>query len=164
MIIKPFEIVNLKHIKEQRKLDYFMRPQKVMDRMVDEYKKYPHYIIAVDHDDTIEKWHSDGEHEMVRRLVRDCKTYLDAYIIIFTANRDENHVKSFWKEHSLPFDKINENSPIALEYFEKMKYEKEPRKIYYNVLLDDKAGLSNVYYCLQELIDLVKSNTVKKNK
>lgn len=51
-------------------------------------------------------------------------------------------IRKYLQENDIPFDSINEDAPhISFT----------GRKIYYNILLDDRAGLTECYYLLNRL-------------
>ena len=60
---------------------------------------------------------------------------------------DTNKVKTFLNENDIPFDSINENPPF---------FKSTSRKIYSNILLDDRAGLFSAYWQLKNVIHNIK--------
>ncbi len=81
-------------------------------------------------------------------LLKELKT-IGCYLIVFTANEDENFVKAYCTNNKIPFNTINENPPF---------FKSSSRKIYYNILLDDRAGLREAYDHLKKLVEAVKKN------
>ena len=79
-------------------------------------------------------------------LLRALKT-IGCYLIIFTANEDQQFVEKYCDEQNIPYDAINENPPF---------YSSTARKIYYNILLDDRAGLKETYDLLNKLVNQKK--------
>ena len=71
-------------------------------------------------------------------------------MIVFTANDDEDFVKKYCNENKIPFDAINENPPF---------FKFKSRKIYYNILVDDRAGLREAYDHLEKLIHHLNTNS-----
>lgn len=127
--------------------DRFTYQEEVIKRLKDEKRKYGSLIVAVDFDETLYDYHNRGDvFPRLISLVR--KLHFKGHkIIIWTANGDLEHVKSQLKKHSIPYDKINENIVDLSKKFDNT----ESRKIYYNILLDDRAGLSE---CV-EILELV---------
>jgi len=80
-------------------------------------------------------------------LLRKLKS-INYYLIIFTGNDDTKFVKSYCEKHKIPYDAINENPPF---------FKSNSRKIYFNALLDDRAGLAQVYHELNQLIRVLSS-------
>ena len=130
-------------------MDKYLQTNSSYNRLWMEYNKYGSLIVAVDLDCTLYDFHKDGStYEMVRQLVRDLKK-IDCFIIIWTANEDIKFVNTFLFENKIPFDTINENAPFV-------KF--SSRKIYYNVLIDDRSGISQVYKDLTKLVKNVRKN------
>lgn len=117
-------------------------------RLVDEYKKYGSLVIAYDFDNCIFDYHSKGHnYSEVIDLLRQSKE-LRFYMICFTAEQDLQKVNSFLSENNIPVDSINENPPF---------FKSNSRKIYFNLLLDDRAGLFSAYIQLKETINIIKN-------
>ena len=68
------------------------------------------------------------------------------YLTCFTANEDLEFVNKFLNENNIPFHGINCNPPF---------YKGNSIKPYYNALLDDRAGLLQVYTELSILIKII---------
>lgn len=119
-------------------------------RIYDEYKKYGSLVIAYDFDNTVYDFHGKGHtYNQLIKLLQDLKT-IGCIMICFTAQEDEKHVLdycSFWK---IPLDKLNENPDF---------FKCEAKKIYFNALLDDRAGLLQVFTELSLLVKLISPNT-----
>ena len=76
-----------------------------------------------------------------------CKNYYDGNDnIVFTANPHKEENIAFLEAEGLPYDAINENADFIGRYGEGLN-------IYYNLLLDDKAGLKEAYDALDRLCD-----------
>lgn len=128
-----------------------------VDRLITEYRKHPKLIIAVDHDDTVFDFHKKGYNYItVISLVRKCKE-LGFYITVFTGTPAEKwcEIHDYWDNVlKIPFDSINRN-PISLPFG-------NDGKIYYNILLDDRAGLGQSVEILTELVHwIVMQNHIK---
>jgi hypothetical protein len=106
--------------------------------------------IAYDFDNTVFDYHGQGhDYSEVMNLLRELKaSNISCGFIIWTAADDMDFVKKFLDEHELPYDLINENPP----FFQK----KNPRKIYANILLDDRAGLLSAYHQLVEFKKIIE--------
>jgi len=79
--------------------------------------------------------------------VRDLKK-IGCVIIIWTAYENLDYVNNFCVEHKIPIDGINTDA-IPLSY--------ETRKPFFSALLDDRAGLIQVYEELSLLVKNVNS-------
>ena len=127
--------------------DPFMNREVVKDRLRNEYKKYGQLIIAYDFDYTVHSYREETwTYEFVMTLLREWRPY--AKFVVFTASPITRYayIKTYLKTHNLPYDKVNE------EVFERQR----SRKIYYNVFLDDRAGLGETAEILTELLNEIK--------
>lgn len=117
-------------------------------RLVDEYKKYGSLVIAYDLDNCVYDYHSKGHNYIeVIELLKQAKE-INCFMIVFTAEKDLEKVKKTLNELQIPFDAINENPPF---------FKSDARKIYFNLLLDDRAGLLSAYTQLKETINIIKN-------
>jgi hypothetical protein len=131
-------------------MDTFFKTDKAVARLFNEWKKHPRLLIACDFDDTIFDFHNQGnDHSGVIDILKKCKN-LDFYVTIFTASKPERYdlIRSHMKELGIEIDAINKNV-IELPYGNN-------GKIYYNILLDDRAGLGQAYTTLLTVISLIE--------
>lgn len=123
-----------------------------MKRLANDYDKHKNLIVAFDFDNTIYDYHNEGgDYSEVIDLLRECSD-LGLTMVLFTANEDEdklNLCKAFCKDKGIRIDYINE-SPIMAT-----------RKPYYNILLDDRAGLEEAYFTLKVVVDYIKEQYSK---
>ena len=124
------------------------------DRLVEAQYVHDRLIIAYDLDDTVRPYKSNSC-DMVKDLIRRAKTLLNPYFIVFTANPHKEENIAFLEAEGLPYDAINENADFIGRYGDNLK-------IYYNLLLDDKAGLKEAYNALEKLVNNVEQS-VKDN-
>ena len=75
---------------------------------------------------------------------------INCFLTVWTANDDANFVKNYCETYDIPFDRINENPPF---------FTSDSRKIYYNELLDDRAGLRESFERLLKLYNHVKTQS-----
>jgi hypothetical protein len=134
------------------KLDFYLNDQNVIDRLVTEWEKYgSNFVIAYDFDDTVYDYHKKGRtYNDVVKLLGDCKLF-GAHLVVFTANPEKNYPKitQYLMDNDIPFDAINETPEfIPIDIGNK--------KIYFNIFLDDRAGLSSSYYCLSEALEIMR--------
>lgn len=128
-------------------MDQYLEQGKSFERLLNEYNKYGSLCVGVDFDGTLHDYHKIGAiHEQVRQLVRDLKS-INCRIIIWTAYEDLNYVEKFCKSNDIPFDGINTDG-IKLSY--------ESKKPFFSALLDDRAGLIQVYNELNDLFSFIK--------
>lgn len=127
--------------------DRYLTPNTSFLRLYDEYKKYGSLFVAYDFDDTVHDYHKTGSsYNDVKHLLRELKS-IGCTLICWTAYKDHKYVENFLKENDIPCDGINTDG-VKLDY--------ESRKPFYSVLLDDRAGLAQVYQELSLLVELVK--------
>lgn len=132
-------------------MDEYLVPNLSFLRLYDEYKKYGSLVIAYDFDNTIYDFHNKGiSYFQVMELLRELKR-MNCVCICFTANTNETFVRDYCKNWNIPLDKLNENPDF---------FKSESRKIYFNALLDDRAGLQQVYQELTLLVNLIKKENV----
>jgi hypothetical protein len=130
-------------------MDYYLDNNNAIDRLVDEWVKYRKIIVAYDYDDTVfDYWRKGRKYTDVINLLQECRKY-GAYFVVFTAcgKDQEESIANYLTTNDIPFDKINEN--IDFITF-------TGRKIYYNILLDDRSGLKSAYECLSEALKQIK--------
>jgi hypothetical protein len=115
-------------------------------RLWDEYVKHRKLIVAFDYDETVFDYHKKGRtYEKVINLLRECQD-LDFYLVLFTACDPSQYEdqRNYLRELGIEIASINEN-PIDLPFGNN-------GKIYYNILLDDRAGLGQAVDILQTLV------------
>lgn len=127
----------------------FLDSENTYQRLLREYQAYGSLVVAVDFDNTLYDYHHQGlDCSEIIALLHDLRR-IGCYLIIWTAAEDEGFVQDFCVQNNIPFDAVNENPPF---------FTSASRKIYYNELLDDRAGLAESFHRLQRLVCYV-SNT-----
>lgn len=120
------------------------------ERLQKDYLVHKSLFVAFDYDNTVFDYHNQGiNYDSVIELLRVCKS-LGFTLILFTGNEGEQLevIKKDLVARNIPFDLINEN-PLM-----------KTRKPYYNVLLDDRAGLYESYNNLKKLTDEIRNNKI----
>jgi hypothetical protein len=129
-------------------MDEYLIPNSSFLRLYNEYKKYGSLVVGFDFDGTVHDYHKTGtSHEKVRQLLRDLKL-IGCKLVCWTAYPDLEYVANFCKENNIPYDDINKGG-IPLGW--------ESAKPFFSVLLDDRAGLQQVYQELTLLINLINN-------
>ena len=137
-----------------RNQDEFLEDGKSGTRLINEYEKYGSLTIGFDFDGTVYDYHGTGAtYEQVRQLLRDLKE-INCKLICWTAQKDLPFVETFLKENNIPFDGINTDG-ISLGW--------ESRKPFFSALLDDRAGLIQVYEELRDVVYFAKTSLQKNN-
>ena len=125
-------------------MDQYLNSENTYQRLLSEYEKYGSLVVAYDFDNTVYDFHKVGNtYTQVINLLRALKS-IGCYLIIFTANEDQHFVEKYCEEQNIPYDAINQNPPF---------YSSKARKIYYNILLDYRAGLKEAYDLLNKLVN-----------
>jgi len=135
-------------------MDFYLQQHNCTQRLIDEWVKYHGLIIALDFDNTIFDYHSDGQtFDQIISLIKECKKY-GCKVVIFAAREEEDYdfIRNHCKSIGIDIDGINENMPY-LPY--------KTRKIYYNVLLDDRAGLKSAFESLSVALYYIKEKIRK---
>jgi len=133
-------------------VDEYLETGKSLRRLIDEYTKYGSLCIGYDFDGTVYDYHQTGaKYDQVIDLLQDLKV-MNCKLICWTAQNDLEFVEKFLTENSIPFDGINTDG-INLGW--------ESRKPFFSALLDDRAGLKQVYEDLRMLVTLFKIPTDK---
>jgi len=128
-------------------MDEFLRPDASFNRLYEEYKKYGSLVVAYDFDGTVHDYHGTGAtYEVVRQLIRELKE-IGCKVVCWTAYKDLGYVKEFLENNNIPCDGINEGG-ISLPW--------ESKKPFFSALLDDRAGLMQVFCELKMLIYTIK--------
>lgn len=120
-------------------------------RLLEEYNKYGKLIVAFDFDNTIYDYHKNGgDYSEVIKLLQDCSK-LGFELILFTTEEDhDNLLKKIHNVDSIlgTFNyRVNRSSIFS-----------KAQKPYYNILLDDRAGLEESYEILKYVVDEIKSH------
>lgn len=134
--------------------DRFTIREEAYKRLEEDYLKYGSLFIAFDFDDTIFPFKNKGDTCFeVQSLLRKCDK-LGFILILFTAREGASLAfsKRFCERIEIKYTFVNEN-PIM-----------KTRKPYYNLLLDDKAGLDSTFEILTTLITNIEDGKIKFNR
>lgn len=117
-----------------------------VERLSTEWNTHGKIVIAVDFDDTLHPWKFASVNPNVVRIIKDAKR-IGAYIVIWTACDEARYpeIRHVCSSLGLEIDAIND-VPLDLPYG-------KGRKIYYNILIDDRAGLENALDILQKAMN-----------
>lgn len=147
-----------------RKTDFFLSYKNFYMRLKDDYIKHGYLIIAYDFDDTVSNYSgakypeaAGWTHDKIIKLLQDWRDY--AKFILFTARNTEDTIQeavAFIRANQIPMDAVNMNLP-GIPYG-------NTTKVYYNILIDDKAGLGWPYKALRALLKEIKSGKLYERK
>lgn len=127
----------------------YLSNKKCIQRLLNEVKQYGKIFIAFDYDNTIYDYHNQGlNFTKIIKLLQQWKPY--AQFICFTCcdEREYANICQYCETHSIPLDFINFNPEISFS---------DTGKIYYNILLDDRAGLKSAYQILKKTLRKYKN-------
>lgn len=119
------------------------------DKLLAQFKQHQDLIVAVDFDDTLCPSHEDYNDitKQVRAAIRRCNE-IGLTVMVFTCRHEPDEVLAFLEKHGLEAQHFNE-SPIRCETV-------GFGKPYYNIFLDDKAGLYEALATLKEVLHVIE--------
>lgn len=124
----------------------------LLTRLIHQYKHHERLVIAYDFDDTVRPYWG-GNCDELCTLLRVAKRILNPYLIVYTCNPNHDKIRQFLDKEKIPYDSINENAPFINEDY-------ISGKLYYNLFLDDKAGLGEAARALENLCYLVYNKII----
>lgn len=121
--------------------DRYMYYDDCFNRLMLDIKTHGKLIIAFDFDNTIFDFHNSGDtYPMVVKLLQEAKEKGHT-LLLFTANENLKLCIQFCEDNFIKPDYVND-SPVN----------PGGRKPYYNILLDDRAGLGMCYSLLKDVL------------
>ena len=126
-------------------MNYYFDDNKCIERLKKEVKTYGKLYIAFDFDNTIFDFHNEGID--CSRVISILKKASEKghVLILFTVSSDPERIqfmKLYCKHFGINIKYINENKELF----------QGSVKPYYNILLDDRAGLESSIRILEEVI------------
>ena len=131
--------------------DRYLQDQQCIDRLLNEWAFHGSIIVCFDFDNTVFDYNKRGDEYLdVITLLRKAKK-LGCHLIVFTSCNEDRFpdIKKYLIDNNIPFDGINE-TPDYIPF--------QGRKVFSNILLDDRAGLSAAYRILNEVCEIVHLN------
>lgn len=138
-------------------MDRFLSDNNAIERLLLEYAKYGQLVVAFDFDSTVYDYHDAGDKfDFVIDLLREAKK-LGCYLVVWTCRSEKYYpfIREYLEVNDIPYDSINEECP-AVRF--------NSQKIYYNILLDDRAGLSSAYLILSEVLFKIKAKKMEEEE
>jgi hypothetical protein len=121
------------------------------DELLAVYKQHGDLIIALDFDDTIYDWKRKGwDCDYVVDLIKRLQYFMNARVILFTCR--EGLLLDFAIAYT-------ESKGVKLWGINSDPDHPEMRKPFYNVMVDDKACLSDVCNVLELLMETIRNET-----
>lgn len=133
-------------------VDSYLDNQLCIDRLVENWKLHNGIIIAFDFDNTVFDYYDMGyQYDKVIKLLKECKG-MGCTLILCTCCDESKFafMKGKCEEKGIEIDYINE-SPPYIPF--------TGNKIYYNILFDDRTGLSAAYEILYKTKERIKIET-----
>lgn len=121
------------------------------NRLLKEYKTHGKLVVGFDFDNTIFDVHNiGGDYSDIINLLRECKK-LGFILCLYTAELREDWLKwkiGYCQHFGIEPDYVNE-SPLL----------PGTKKPFFNILLDDRAGLESAYLTLKKIVNYVNSES-----
>lgn len=127
-----------------------------LERLKQEYDKYGKLIIAFDFDNTIYDFHNNGgDYSEVIELLKEC-VELHFTLVLYTVEESQSSIikKVFWLQ-----DKGIINYNKSDFFINQSPIFSSSKKPYYNILLDDRAGLEESYNILKQVVEYAKNKS-----
>lgn len=127
-----------------------------LERLMKEYVEHRSLVIGFDFDNTIYDVHDNGgDYTEVIDLLKRCKA-LGFKLCLYTAELDEERLKwkiQYCKYKGIEPDYINESPLIS-----------GTKKPFFNILLDDRAGLEEAYKTLLTTVIYAETEPGRKRQ
>lgn len=130
-------------------MDTYLDDRNAIERLKEDYNKNGNLVIGFDFDDTVFPYH-DTKTDMVIDLLRQCKE-LGFTLCIWSTCERSTDIK--YKVY------ISEKMGIKPDYVNESPLMSGTIKPYFNILLDDRAGLASSYNILKKTIEELGINT-----
>ena len=134
------------------KTDPYLSDYKSIKRLIKEWVEHDGIIIAFDFDNTVFDYHGEGyTYFHVINLLKEAKE-MGCTLILYTscAEEKQDEMKKYLKENNIYPDYVNQTPDY-------IPFGHDGSKIYYNLFLDDRAGLGSAVHVLEETIKAIKS-------
>lgn len=125
------------------------------ERLLQEYRKHKTLIVGFDFDNTIFDFHQNGgDYSEVIELLRECRRLRFNLCLFTIEDRMDWKYKECCKLGIKP-DYVNE-SPVV--------FENGGNKPYFNIFLDDRAGLESAYRILKQVVEYANTESNKPSE
>jgi hypothetical protein len=133
--------------------DRFLNSDNAFNRLLKEYREHSKLLIAFDFDNTCFDIHNDGDtFPELEELLKDLKS-IGCNLILFTCRTgiELEEAIAYCNTRGYPPDFVNESTMFS----------NQSLKPFYNILLDDRAGLKESYELLTRLVKTVRVNQLR---
>lgn len=120
--------------------------QACAERLLNEYRKYDRLIVGIDFDNTIKPIDPNNSCDEIVTLLQRCSQDPKITLCLWSisSNKDEEESKlDYCTKMSIKIDHVG-SSPYQIG---------SGPKQFFNILLDDRAGLESAYYNLKYVLD-----------
>lgn len=134
--------------------DPFLRQRITYKRLLSEYRKHKQLIVAVDFDNTVFDYHEKGfTFPKIIKLLKKCNKH-NFKLVVFSGSAAERHqaIQTHLANAGVHISGINTD---VIDWHPKKELDWTRSKIYYNILLDDRAGLASAYKTLKKVMNKI---------
>lgn len=126
-----------------------------ISRLIDEYCKYKSLVIGFDFDNTVFDYHNNGQcYAQVIDILKQCKD-LGFTLCLYTLETREEWLE--WKV------KYCEHFGFKPDYINDSPILQGAKKPFFNLLLDDRAGLQSAFSILRKVVEYAKTKQIVDN-
>jgi hypothetical protein len=132
----------------EKERDLYLSDYPAIKRLVMEWTEHEKAIIAIDYDNTIFDCHELGlSFDYMKELLKRCQD-IGAVFIVYTHSPKSRHdeIKEYMNSIGINIDYINEPH---------IELADGTGKLFYNILLDDRAGLRSAFIILDKACDIM---------
>lgn len=136
----------------------------LLGRLLKNYYKHGSIIVAFDFDDTVRDYHTLKPIQDVVELLRLLKARGYAKLVCYTCRSGEGidgqgaqYVKDYLALYDITYDAFNE-PVVKMLHPETGEEIPQSGKIYYNIFLDDKAGLGQAFEVLERFVKILDAD------
>lgn len=127
--------------------DPYLDHNNQVNRLVNDYERHNSLIVAFDFDNTVFDFHSKGDtFPKVIEILQECNR-LGFEVNCFTAAASTDFVYAYCKRIGISIDNMNTSSVPSSTH-----------KPYFNILLDDRAGLESAYKTLRDTLTIIRKS------
>ncbi len=132
--------------------DPYTDTETCVNRLLTEYNQHKKLIVACDYDDTIYDYHRKGyQYPRVIAVLKRCAA-LGFFIVPFTGSPPDKYesIYTHFAALGIKVSPINTN-PFPMPFGNN-------GKMYFNILLDDRAGLGQSLDVLEQVLDHIEAS------
>jgi len=131
--------------------DPYFSTDRNVDRLLEQYKLHGKLIVAFDFDDTIYDYHKKGYgYDKVRMLLLQCHN-IGFSLIMLSTKEDDGELQANKEEAACII-----GIPPKVIWVNEGPIMPKAKKPFFNIYLDDKAGLGQAYDILNQTVQLIR--------